>query len=68
MITTLSVYDNDSTFHYQYIYDKLGNILLETKYYEEDGFWFRKTQTEKSYTGYNCDNQWERVWEKGWIT
>ncbi len=68
LITTLSVFDNDSTFHYQYIYDKLGNILLETKYYEEDGLWFRKTQTEKSYTGYNCNNQWERVWKKGWVT
>ena len=68
LITMLTVIDNDSTFHSQYIYDKLSNVLLETKYYNQNGLWVRQTQTEKSFTGYNCNSQRERVWNNSWMT
>ena len=62
LITEIRVIDNDSSFRYLYLYDDLGNKVLETKYYQQDSIWIRKTMNEWIYTGTNCTAQRERSW------
>lgn len=68
LITELTVFDNDSTFRYIYLYDNLGKKVLETKYYQQDNTWLRKSQIEWLYEGNKCVTQYERIWEKNaWL-
>ena len=63
LITELKVVDSDSTFRYLYLYDNSGNKVLETKYYQKDSIWIRKSQNEWIYNGANCTTQLERLWK-----
>ncbi|MFZ4724313.1 MAG: T9SS type A sorting domain-containing protein [Paludibacter sp.] len=67
LITELKVFDNDSIFRYLYLYDNLGNKVLETKYYSQNTDWIRKTQNEWIYDGTKCVTQRERIWKNGWV-
>jgi len=62
LVTEIRTFDNDSTFRYLYMYDNLGNKVLETKYYQQDSTWVRKSLNEWIYAGNNCTSQRERVW------
>ncbi|HEY5592732.1 MAG TPA: T9SS type A sorting domain-containing protein [Paludibacter sp.] len=62
-ITEMKVLDNDSTFRYIYLYDNLGNKVLETKYNQQNDAWIRESQIEWYYEGSNCVAQFERVWK-----
>jgi hypothetical protein len=67
-ITELTVYDNDSTFRYLYLYDNNGIKVLETKYYAQNKLWIRQSQTEWLYQGDKCVTQLERIWNNyNWI-
>lgn len=62
LVTELSVFDNDSTFRYLYLYDGDGNKVLETKYFKRNSDWVRKSQTEWLYDANKCTMQRERIW------
>jgi len=62
LITEIKVFDNDSTFRYSYLYDNLGNKVLETKFYQQDSIWIRKSLNEWIYSGNKCICQRERIW------
>lgn len=62
LVTELSVFDNDSTFRYLYLYDGDGNKVLETKYFKRNTDWIRKSQTEWLYDAHKCTTQRERRW------
>ncbi|MEI7501730.1 MAG: T9SS type A sorting domain-containing protein [Paludibacter sp.] len=62
LVTELSVFDNDTTYRYLFLYDNQGNKVLETKYFKGDNNWIRKSQTEWLFDGNNCRTQLERVW------
>jgi len=63
LITELKVFDNDSTFRYLFLYNNVGDKLLETKYFKQDNSWVRLSQTEWIYNTGKCVNQIERVWK-----
>lgn len=63
LITEIKIIDNDSSFRYLYLYDKLGNKVLETKYFQQDSIWIRKSLNEWIYDGNNCMTQRERIWK-----
>jgi len=68
LITELKVVDNDTTFRYLYVYDDSGNKVVETKYYQKDSTWIRKSLNEWIYNGKNCVTQNERTWSAdGWL-
>ena len=46
LITELKVFENDSTFRYLYLYDDAGNIVIESKFFQQDNTWIRKSLTE----------------------
>ena len=62
LITEIRVFDNDSSFRYLYLYDNLGNKVLETKYFKQDSTWIRKSLNEWIYVGTKCMTQRERIW------
>jgi hypothetical protein len=69
LITEMRVVDNDTVFRYLYLYDDLGNKVLETKFYQQDSTWIRKSLNEWVYTGTKCNTQRERSWTtSGWQT
>jgi len=68
LITELKVFDNDSIFRYLYLYDNHGNKVLETKYYQQNEAWVRKSQTEWLYDKNTCITQREQIWKNAWIT
>ena len=59
LITELKVVDNDTVFRYTYLYDDLANKVLETKFYQQDSIWIRKSQNEWIYSGSKCVTQRE---------
>ena len=63
LITEIKVNDNDSTFRYLYLYDLLGNKVIESKYYQQDSIWIRKSLNEWFYNGNQCIGQRERIWK-----
>ncbi|MDP4238526.1 MAG: T9SS type A sorting domain-containing protein [Bacteroidota bacterium] len=65
LITEIRVFDNDSTFRYLYLYDNLGNKVLETKYFQQGSNWIRQSLNEWIYDGNKCVTQRERVWKDG---
>ena len=68
LITEIKVVDNDSVFRYLYLYDNLGNKVLETKYFQQDSTWVRKSLIEWIYNGNNCITQRERSWkDNNWL-
>jgi hypothetical protein len=68
LITEIRVLDNDSSFRYLYLYDNLGNKVLETKFYQQDSTWIRQSLNEWIYDGNNCTTQRESSWKNnGWI-
>src|ERR1035437_1361674 len=68
LVTEIRNFDNDSTFRYLYVYDNLGNKVLETKYYQQDSTWIRKSLNEWIYDGNKCSSQRERQWtNSGWM-
>lgn len=68
LITELKVLDNDSSFRYLYLYDNLGNKVLETKYYQQDSTWVRQSLNEWIYDGNKCTTQRESTWKNnGWV-
>jgi len=62
LITELKVFENDSTFRYLYLYDDAGNIVIESKFFQQDNIWIRKSLTEWIYDGNKCITQRERTW------
>jgi len=62
LITELKVYDNDTVFKYSYLYDNLGNKVLETKFIQQDSAWIRKSLNEWIYDGNKCITQREQIW------
>jgi hypothetical protein len=62
LITELKVYDNDTVFRYSYLYDNLGNKVLETKFTQKDSTWIRKSLIEWIYDGNKCITQQEQIW------
>jgi len=62
LVTELTVFDNDTTYRYLYLYNNQGSKVLETKYYKQSSTWVRKSQTEWLFDGFNCRTQLERVW------
>lgn len=68
LITEIKVVDNDSVFRYLYLYDNLGNKVVESKYFQMDSTWIRKSLTEWNYNGSKCIGQRERIWkENNWV-
>ncbi len=66
LVTQLNVVDNDSTFLYVYVYNDLGNKVMETKYFHPDSLTLiRKSLTEWIYDGANIITQRERSWKNG---
>lgn len=63
LITEIKVVDNDSVFRYLYLYDNLGNKVLESKYYQQDSTWIRQSLNEWIYSGNKCITQRERIWK-----
>jgi len=63
LITELKVFDNDSTYRFDYVYDNFGNKVLETKNYQNDNLWIRLSQTEWQFDADKCLHQIERVWK-----
>ena len=69
LITEIRVFDNDSTFRYLYLYDNLGNKVLETKYFQQNNIWIRNSLNEWLYNGNKCISQIERKWKNdAWVT
>ena len=69
LITELRVVGNDTVFRYTYLYDDLGNKVLETKFYQQDSIWIRKSLNEWIYSGSKCVTQRERNWiNSSWLT
>lgn len=64
LVTEMRVYDNDTTYRYDYFYDASGRKVLETKYYQSGNLWIRTTQTEWIYRDGNCVQQVERAFEQ----
>jgi hypothetical protein len=62
LITELKVFDNDTTYRYDYVYDNFGNKVLETKLYQSGNFWIRMSQTEWQFENSHCLHQIESVW------
>jgi len=62
LITEIKVCNNDSTFRYLYIYDIQGNKVIESKYFQQDSIWIRKSLNEWLYSGNRCIGQRERIW------
>lgn len=68
LVTEIKVIDNDSSFRYLYLYDNLGNKVVETRYYQQDSTWIRKSLNEWVYSGNNCISQRERSWNgNNWV-
>jgi len=68
LITDIKVYDNDSTFRFLYLYDELGNKVIESKYFQQDSIWNRKSLNEWFYDGNKCIGQRERIWkDNNWL-
>ena len=68
LITEIKVSDNDSIFRYLYLYDMQGNKVIESKYFQHDSIWIRKSLNEWLYTGNRCIGQRERIWKDDkWI-
>jgi hypothetical protein len=63
LITELKVFDNDSTYRFDYVYDNFGNKVLETKNYQNGNLWIRLSQTEWQFDANKCLHQIERVWK-----
>lgn len=63
LITELKVFDNDSTYCFDYVYDNFGNKVLETKNYQSANSWIRVSQTEWQFDADKCLHQIERVWK-----
>ena len=49
LVTELTVFDNDTTYRYLYLYNNQGSKVLETKYFKQVNTWVRKSQTEWLY-------------------
>ena len=62
LITELKGYDNDTVFRYSYLYDNLGNKVVETKFIQQDSTWIRKSLNEWIYDGNKCISQREQIW------
>ena len=62
LVTELSVFNNDSIFRYLYLYDGIGNKVLETRYFKSNTEWVRKSQTEWIFDANKCTTQRERKW------
>jgi len=68
LITEIKVNDNDSTFRYLYLYDLLGNKVIESKYFQQDSIWIRRSLNEWLYDGIKCTGQRERIWKNdSWL-
>ena len=68
LITEIKVFNNDSTFRYLYLYDVLGNKVIESKYFQQDSIWIRKSLNEWLYNGNKCIGQRERIWkDDNWL-
>ena len=68
LITELRVVDSDTTFRYLYLYDNLGNKVLETKFIQQDSTWIRISLNEWIYNGNTCIAQRERIWnDSTWL-
>ena len=63
LITEIKVSNNDSTFRFLYIYDMEGNKVIESKYFQQDSIWIRKSLSEWLYSGNSCIGQRERIWK-----
>lgn len=62
LVTEITVIDNDSSFRFVYMYDNNGNKMLETKFYQNNDSWVRKSQKEWIFSNNKCLNQTERTW------
>ena len=65
LVTVLNVFDNDTTFRYQFFYNNQAKKVLETKYFKKDNSWILDLQKEWIYEGNNCITQRENVWKDG---
>lgn len=69
LVTGMRVFDNDTTFRYDYFYDTGGRKVLETNYFQSGNSWTRNRQTEWVYRDGNCVQQIERVFvQNAWRT
>lgn len=65
LITDIRIYDNDTTYKFEYLYDDYKNMILETKSYLNGSAWENISQSEWFYTQNTCTSRYERQWKSG---
>ena len=64
-VTQLFITNDGREYRHTFLYNNLGDILLEANYFQADnGKWIRRSQTEWFYTS-NLTTQQQRVFENG---
>ena len=63
VVNELQWFDNDTTYHKKYIYDKFGRVVLENKAFNQNNVWVNTHQNEWFYQGDKCFSQFERIWK-----
>lgn len=65
LITDIRIYDNDTTYKFEYLYDDYKNMILETKSYLNGSVWENMSQSEWFYSQNTCTSRYERIWKSG---